>query len=82
MPDHEQAADEPRPDAERPDGRFRPPLPTPPDGKQRARVTAVFVALVLALTLLNVLAAIGPPRMVIPYSQFLTLVDQGRVKTA
>ena len=82
MPDHEQAADEPRADAERPDGRFRPPLPTPPDGKQRARVTAVFVALVLALTLLNVLAAIGPPRMVIPYSQFLTLVDQGRVKTA
>ncbi|MGZ6590251.1 MAG: ATP-dependent metallopeptidase FtsH/Yme1/Tma family protein, partial [Solirubrobacteraceae bacterium] len=45
-------------------------------------MTAVFVALVLALTLLNVLAAIGPPRMVIPYSQFLTLVDQGRVKTA
>ena len=82
MPDHEQAADEPRPDAQRPDGRFRPPLPTPPDGKQRARVTGVFVALVLALTLLNVLAAISPPRMVIPYSQFLTLVDHDGVKTA
>ena len=66
MPDHEQAADEPRPDAERPDGWSRPPLPTPPDGKQRARVTGVFVALVLVLTLLNVLAAIGPPWWMLP----------------
>ncbi|MGZ6729566.1 MAG: ATP-dependent zinc metalloprotease FtsH [Gaiellaceae bacterium] len=66
---------------ERPDGWFRPPLPTPPDDKQRARVTIVFVALVAALTLLNILAALGPPRQVIPYSQFLSLVDHGRVQS-
>jgi cell division protease FtsH len=82
MPDHEQAADETLPDAERADGGFRPPPPAPPDGKQRARVTAVFVTLVVALTMLNVLAPTSPPRVVIPYSQFLTFVNQGRVKTA
>jgi cell division protease FtsH len=45
-------------------------------------VTIVFVTLVVALTLLNLLAAAGPSKAVIPYSQFLNLVDQGRVKTA
>jgi cell division protease FtsH len=39
----------------------------------------VFVALVVALTLLNLLLPVGPPSAAIPYSQFLTLVDQGRV---
>jgi cell division protease FtsH len=44
-------------------------------------VTAVFVALIVALTLLNLLLPVGPPSAAIPYSQFLTLVDQGRVKS-
>ena len=37
MPDHEQAADEPRPDAERPDGRSAYPGRRRPDGRHRAR---------------------------------------------
>jgi cell division protease FtsH len=81
MPDDERVRDEPRPGAERFGEWFRSSSPTPPDGKQRARVTGIFVALVLALTLLNVLPALGPPSQAIPYSQFLTLVDQGRVKS-
>jgi cell division protease FtsH len=51
------------------------------DDKRRARVTIVFVALIAALTLLNVFVALGPLRQVIPYSQFLSLVDQGRVQS-
>jgi cell division protease FtsH len=67
--------------AERVGGWLRAPASMRPDDKQRARVTIVFVALVAALTLLNILAALGPLRQVIPYSQFLSLVDQGRVQS-
>jgi cell division protease FtsH len=43
-------------------------------------VTIAFVSLILALTLINVLAGIAPARQAVPYSRFLTLVDQGRVQ--
>jgi cell division protease FtsH len=77
----EQVADESRSGTERLGGWFRATGPTPPDGNHRARATGIFVALVVVLTLLNLLAALGPPRQAIPYSQFLALVDQGRVKS-
>jgi cell division protease FtsH len=78
----EQVDDGARSGAERAGGWFGSPRTSAPDDKHRARVTIVFVTLVVALTLLNLLAAIGPSKAVIPYSQFLGLVDQGRVKTA
>lgn len=80
MPGTEQA-DEPRQHTKPPDGRTRPPRLSPSERRHRERVTAVFVALIVALTLLNVLLPVGPPSAAIPYSQFLALVDQGRVKS-
>jgi cell division protease FtsH len=47
-------------------------------GPQR-RATSTFVGLLAVLILVNLLIGIGPPRAVIPYSQFLSLVGQGRV---
>ncbi|HEX6020709.1 MAG TPA: ATP-dependent zinc metalloprotease FtsH [Solirubrobacter sp.] len=44
-------------------------------------MTAVFVALIVALTLVNLLVPVGPSRAVIPYSRFLALVEQGRVES-
>ncbi|MGZ6662587.1 MAG: ATP-dependent zinc metalloprotease FtsH [Solirubrobacteraceae bacterium] len=58
-----------------------PKLP-PPDRRRQARVTISFVVLIAALTLINLLTPLGPNRAVIPYSQFLHLVDQGRVQSA
>jgi cell division protease FtsH len=81
MAGDEQVADQSRSGTERLGGWFRATGPIPPDGNHRARATGVFVALVLALTLVNVLAGLGPPRQAIPYSQFLALVDRGRVKS-
>jgi cell division protease FtsH len=52
------------------------PAPEPP---WRARLAITFVILVAALTLVNVLIALPPNQQVIPYSRFLTLVDQARV---
>ena len=57
-----------------------PRLP-PPDRRRQARVTIAFVVLIVALTLVNLLIPFGPSRAVIPYSQFLHLVDQGRVQS-
>ena len=56
-----------------------PELP-PPDRRRQTRVTIAFVVLIAALTLINVLLPFGSSRAVIPYSQFLHLVDQGRVQ--
>ncbi|MGZ6565672.1 MAG: ATP-dependent metallopeptidase FtsH/Yme1/Tma family protein, partial [Solirubrobacteraceae bacterium] len=39
------------------------------------------MVLIVALTLVNLLIPFGPSRAVIPYSQFLHLVDQGRVQS-
>ena len=80
MPANEQAADENRSQAERPNSN-PPPRLSPSERRHRERVTAVFVALIVALTLLNLLLPVGPPSAAIPYSQFLTLVDQGRVRS-
>ena len=80
MPGTEQA-DEPRQHTKPPDGRTRSPRLSPSERRHRERVTAVFVALIVALTLLNLLLPVGPPSAAIPYSQFLNLVDQGRIKS-
>jgi cell division protease FtsH len=55
-------------------------LPAPGNG-QRTRATIPFVIVIALLTLINVLAAIGPTRALIPYSQFLSFVNQGRVNS-
>jgi cell division protease FtsH len=55
------------------------PDPPGPERQRQTRVTIAFVSLIAGLTLVNVLAGIGPSRAVIPYSQFLNLVNQGRV---
>ena len=81
MPATEQATDEGRSQAEPPDDRTRSPRLSPSERRHRERVTAVFAAVIVALTLLNLLLPVGPPSAAIPYSQFLTLVDQGRVKS-
>jgi cell division protease FtsH len=81
MPGDQQVTNDARPGTSRLGEWMGASGPTPGDGKQRARVTGMFAALVLILTLFNVLAALGPPRQAIAYSQFLTLVDQGRVKS-
>jgi cell division protease FtsH len=81
MPGDQQVTNDARPGTSRLGEWMGASGPTPGDGKQRARVTGMFAALVLVLTLFNVLAALGPPRQAIAYSQFLTLVDQGRVKS-
>ncbi len=68
---------EPRDDADRrgvvPDLR--------PDRRRQTGVTIALVVLIAALTLVNVLLPFGSSRAVIPYSQFLRLVDQGRVQS-
>src|ERR1700730_9158019 len=69
---------EPRDDAGR---RGVAPDLAPPDRRRQTRVTIAFVVLIAALTLVNVLLPFGSGRGVIPYSQFLRLVDQGRVQS-
>ena len=59
---------------------FVPRLP-PPDRRGQARVTTAFVVLIVTLALANLLIPFGPSRAVIPYSQFLRLVEQGRVQS-
>jgi cell division protease FtsH len=51
-----------------------------PQRQRRALVTLAFVGLLAVLTMVNLIAAVGPGREAIPYSRFLTLVDQGRVQ--
>jgi cell division protease FtsH len=55
------------------------PSPPPPNRRRQALATAAFAGLISLLILGNVLAAIGPGRAAIPYSQFISLVSQGRV---
>jgi cell division protease FtsH len=49
-----------------------------PSGSKQIQATWGFLGLLAVLILINVLIGIGPPRAVIPYSQFLNLVSQGR----
>jgi cell division protease FtsH len=56
--------------------------PPAPDRRQQARVTAAFIALMVTLTLVNLLWLPGPGRAAIPYSQFVSLVGQHRVMDA
>jgi cell division protease FtsH len=56
------------------------PPPSPPRRERRTVLTVAFIGLLAGLTLVNMLAVIGPGREAIPYSRFLALVDQGRVE--
>jgi cell division protease FtsH len=62
-----------------PGGRIGAPNSPASEPPWRARLAITFVALVAVLILANVLVAVAPNEQVIPYSRFLTLVNQGRV---
>jgi cell division protease FtsH len=51
----------------------------PPNWGYQMQATWAFLGLLALLILVNVLIGFGPPRVVIPYSQFLNLVGRGRV---
>jgi cell division protease FtsH len=56
------------------------PNPPPPDRQRLAGITAALVSFLVAVTLVNVLTGLSDLAS-IPYSRFLSLVDQGRVKS-